>query len=290
MNEVSEQISNTTCYLERNINDIELKNAIFSKLEELQSQIEAQTVSRITAKLNRLYGGNIHLPQKVNGYINLSQHVLTKDQKLLLSLGVKCHIKPKFDPLKKQLELEMLFESLHKLQERSIINMNPNIREQLKAEATKNRDHKNSTILTKELRVAAKQLKEHPDVIVRRADKSNIFVVMDKSEYKNKLDHILSNRNKFERITRNPVAALKTEVNKLIAAANRGNEQPILKPIVGEYSTGYIYGTVKIHKPGNPLRPIISQVSAPTYETAKQINNIITPYLPTGQIPNQLNR
>ena len=48
----------------------------------------------------------------------------------------------------------------------------------------------------------------------------------------------------------------------------------------GEFSPGYIYDNVKIHKPNSPLRPIISQVPTPTYRLAKQLNSIISPYTP----------
>ena len=40
-----------------------------------------------------------------------------------------------------------------------------------------------------------------------------------------------------------------------------------------------MYITVKMHKPGYPLRPIISQVTTPTYQLTKTINDLITPYL-----------
>ena len=123
-------------------------------------------------------------------------------------------------------------------------------------------------------------MKNHPDIIVRKADKSNIFVILDRQEYRAKLDNIISDTTKFQRISRNPINSLKIEVNKLIAAANSGHEIKILKPIIGEFTPGYLYGNVKIHKPGNPLRPIISQVTTPIYHTAKQLNSIITPYLP----------
>ena len=43
---------------------------------------------------------------------------------------------------------------------------------------------------------------------------------------------------------------------------------------------GYCYGTVKTHKPGNKLRPIISQIPAPTYKVAKKLCEILTPYIP----------
>ena len=50
--------------------------------------------------------------------------------------------------------------------------------------------------------------------------------------------------------------------------------------IVGDYTLGYIYGNVKTHKNGNPLRPIISQIPSPTYHLAKKLNSILTPYVP----------
>lgn len=165
-----------------------------------------------------------------------------------------------------------------------MITVNPDLRNLLRAESTKRRDFdSHSTLLTPELRQAAKELKNHPDIIIRKADKSNVLVVLDKQEYKNKLDSILSDTTKFTKIKRDTTKSLKTDVNKLIAAANKSNkknEPNILNPIVGEYSPGYLYGTVKTHKKGNPLRPIISQVTTPIYETAKHLNKLISPYMP----------
>ena len=45
---------------------------------------------------------------------------------------------------------------------------------------------------------------------------------------------------------------------------------------------GYCYGTVKTHKPGNKLRPIISQIPTPTYNIAKKLCKILTPYVPAA--------
>ena len=56
------------------------------------------------------------------------------------------------------------------------------------------------------------------------------------------------------------------------------------KKATGHYSPGYIYGNVKTHKPGNPIRPIISQVPTPTYAVSKQFDDIMKPYLPTEYI------
>ena len=73
---------------------------------------------------------------------------------------------------------------------------------------------------------------------------------------------------------------METKVNKLIHEANRHSLVKLLEPITGEYKPGYIFGTVKLHKNGKPLRPIISQIPTPIYGTAKQLNAMITDYLP----------
>ena len=213
-------------------------------------------------------------------YLNLSGIELTEHQKKFLDLGPKCHIKPKYDPLKKQVETEILYASLIDLESKDKIEINSNLKPQLIAESTKCRDKKSSRILTPELRNAASELKNHKDIIVRRADKANNYVIIKRYEYNGKLDAILSDTTKFKRITRNPIKELIVDVNRMIKQVNGSNESKILKPIVGEYKPGYLYGTVKTHKPGNPLRPIVSQIPTPTYETSKCLNKLIMPYLP----------
>ena len=173
-------------------------------------------------------------------------------------MGTKCHIKPKFKYLQKKAEIEILYESLLRLQENNKVTVHENLQPQLLAESTKRRDFDKSNILTPDLRKAATELKNHEQIIVLKADKSNAYVVLDKTEYKEKLDTILGDTTKFKSISRNPVSDLKIQVNKLIKTANQQNGHKLFTPIIGEYKPGYIYGTVKTHKDRNPLRPIIS--------------------------------
>ena len=124
-------------------------------------------------------------------------------------------------------------------------------------------------------------MKENEDIIVRRADKSNIFVILDKQEYHDKLNSILNDTSKFERLTKDPTKQLTSKLNKLIGAANAAIGDIHFAKIIGEYSTGYVYGNIKTHKPGNPLRPIISQIPAPSYDLAKKLNRLLTPFTPS---------
>ena len=262
------------------IEDPQLRETVFEKLHECKQSAENETFQRTTRKLNGLYGGLVVLPEKCERYINISSHQLNSDQKEILSLGPKFHYKKKFDPLVKKIETELLYDSILRLADKNIISVHENLKPQLLAEATRNRDYSYSRVVTKKLLDAANDLKVHESMIVRNADKANCFVVMDKKDYTDKLDAILSDDTKFKALSRNPINQLKTEVNKLIKDSNQQSKQKLFEPLIGDFKTGYIYGTVKTHKNGNPLRPIISQIPTPVYTTAKTLNRIISPYLP----------
>ena len=118
-------------------------------------------------------------------------------------------------------------------------------------------------------------------ITIRKADKANVYVILDSQEYVEKLDSLLSDQSKFEQLISDPTNNLKVEANKIINEVNGNPDNFKLKKITGEYSPGYIYGNVKIHKEGNPIRPIISQISTPTYELSKTLDNIIKPYIPS---------
>ncbi|XP_064082963.1 uncharacterized protein LOC135198973 [Macrobrachium nipponense] len=124
------------------------------------------------------------------------------------------------------------------------------------------------------------ELEEKVNITVQRADKTAAFVLIDTAEYHEKLDAILSNKSKFERLTRNPTDDIKREANGVISAVNAATNAVHLPLMQGDYSLGYLYGNVKTHKLGSPLRVIISQTPAPTYDLAKRLNQILTPYVP----------
>ena len=104
---------------------------------------------------------------------------------------------------------------------------------------------------------------------------------MNKNDYQDKINNILSDSSKFIKIEKDPTESLKQQANNLISTLNAAVDDLKLSKIIGEFSPGYIYGTIKTHKENNPIRPIISQIPTPTYQLAKRINEIITPYMPT---------
>lgn len=220
------------------------------------------------------------MPRPSEGYTNLSSVQLSKDEQDFLNLGINHKIAPKYDLAQKKAELEILYQDVLSLRGKRKIDVNPNIKEQLMAESTKDRSRPGRRSLSPRLLRAAKELKRKADIQIRKADKSNTYVILDKSEYLSKTDAILADTAKFKKISRNPIEELKRKTNDLITAANKAAGSSIIPRVTGDYQPGYMYGNVKTHKPGNPLRPIISQIPLPTYDLAKKLNNMLSKFVP----------
>jgi hypothetical protein len=214
--------------------------------------------------------------------LNLSKHELTEDQKQVLNLGLNCHIQGKFDPTTKKMELELMYRATCKLEKEKKIQINEGFSDALKNEGNKNRSSRRKPILTQNLKNAINELKNNENIVIRRADKTSNYVILDRDEYKHKQECILNDPAKFEQIRSDPTKQLKTKLNKLITSCNSVVDYAHFPKLEGDFSPGYIYGNVKVHKNKTdpPLRPIISQVTAPTYQIAKKINEILQPYLP----------
>ena len=92
---------------------------------------------------------------------------------------------------------------------------------------------------------------------------------MDKKEYEQKIQKIVDDETKFKLLKKDPTEKLKKDANKLITTLNAAENSMKIPKIIGDYKPGYMYGTIKVHKDGNPLRPIISLVTTPSYKLAK---------------------
>jgi len=262
--------------------DENVRKAINTELNRLKQQHRQGVEARNIKKLSRIYGGNIKLPKPKEDFINLAPNLaLTPDQEKLLNMGLNCHYMSKPRPHRKRVELECLLEDIQKHEAAGRVITSNNIQASFIAEAAKTRGSYQSRVLHKRHKEAAKQLREN-DIIIRRADKTAALVIIPKAEYLHKMDNILSDNTKFKRITRNPTEDIKKRINAVVKSINAIQSAPKLPKLTGEYSLGYAYGTVKTHKPGNPLRPIISQIPTGSYEVAKRLNGILTPYVPAN--------
>ena len=187
----------------------DLKCRTVKDLADQLSHHQNVVESRAQKKLCNLYGGWLPLAKPTDGYLNLSKASLTDDQKGLLNLGVNFTFSPRFSSQAKKAELELLYQDICKLEAEKKIIVNPDIQEQLQAEGTKNRSRLHKPALAPRLHRAARQLRENTDIVIRKADKAQVFVLLDSSEYYAKAAEILSDESKFMPVARNPVEQLK---------------------------------------------------------------------------------
>jgi len=262
--------------------DSNLKVLILKKLNDVSFCQLNHVKKRTFKKLQKLFEIKKQNDNQKDQFINLSDVTLTNTQKQFLNLGLNCHYLKKANPIEKKIEIEKLMDNILQLESKHKITINPSLPIELRAEAVKLRGNYKSKILTPELKKAAEELKNNPDIIIKRADKTSMYVIMNKNEYFSKLNTILNDNSKFKKIKKDPSNEIKIKLNKIISQINSSCPELQIKLLRGEYKPGYIYGNVKIHKPNNPLRPIISQIPTATYTISKIINELITPYVPNN--------
>ena len=195
-------------FQETKYNALDIETDLLEETDEaLQASLDNhQRIARkrIQKKLCRLYGGWVPLPQPSDAFVNLSRHQLTPDQRDVLNLGLNYKYSPKFRSVTKKAELENLYQDICRLREQNRLHVNPDIQHELRAESIKNRGGLKAPSLAPRLRRAAQELRDNEDIIIRRADKSSVFVILNREDYFSKTDEILSDRTKFKRISKKP--------------------------------------------------------------------------------------
>ena len=241
-------------------------------------------------KLEKMYGSSICMKQEKAGVINLSNYVISDQLASIFDLGMNCHLRSKYDTLRKRIEVEKLYSQIKSEVTKGTLNIHngEQLRTELKRFGLRDYGNFEKDLLDKEQYKAIKTLTSNKDIMVRRADKSNIFVLMNRNEYIEKLNVILADTNRFKKLSLDSTDNLKRTLNDLIELANAKSQSNVFAKLVGQYNAGYLYGNPKIHKSTTdpPLRPIISQVGTPTYTVAQKLNNILKEYMPAGHMIN----
>ena len=114
-----------------------------------------------------------------------------------LQLGYNYHLNKNYDQLVKQTELEMLFCNIVNSVKKGFVSIDDSLKSQLSAERYIRRGCKNSTFLPQRLLLASKRLKANQDIVIRKANKYNTYVIFYKSNYFSKISNILSDDSKF---------------------------------------------------------------------------------------------
>ena len=124
--------------------------------------------------------------------------------------------------------------------------------------------------------------------MVLTADKGVAMAVMDRKEYQEKVEDLLTS-TPYRTISTDPTNKLNTQLIQKLRRIKRETNMD-----EGTYMTMYpthctapkIYGLPKIHKTGTTLRPIVSSRGFVTYVVAKVIAKVLKPLI--GKLPHHI--
>ncbi|KYN07871.1 hypothetical protein ALC62_01155 [Cyphomyrmex costatus] len=129
-----------------------------------------------------------------------------------------------------------------------------------------------------------KFINEHHNLLITNADKGNVTVFLDRNTYLSKMEDILSDRDTYEIIDRDPTKKLTQDLRALLVrwkGVKFIDDSTYRKLFMTDGNIPRAYGLIKIHKNGNPLRVIISSINSPLYYISLFLhNNIIQNSIP----------
>ena len=207
-------------------------------------------------------------------------------EELALSQGLSFCVPPKVKRAEIFAEFEVLFGQLKHHEETSESH-----RQRLKADLCDIAHSfcgtpidKTNFFMQREAIAAARSLEANKDIIISRPDKGSGVVLLNKQDYIDKMNVIVDDTTKFQLLgpasnfdrTKNIETNLQSKLRSLKNAKHisaKVYEQ--VRPVGSQRPR--MYGLPKVHKAGNPLRPIISMTNSPQHRLAKWLVTILKP-------------
>ncbi|CAF1680615.1 unnamed protein product, partial [Adineta ricciae] len=140
--------------------------------------------------------------------------------------------------------------------------------------------NRNATFDDKHEEQLLRNLSKDPSIVITRPDKGKGVVVINRADYIEKLERILSDTSKFRVVDKDPTGCREAALTSLLRRMKKEEylteqEYRFVKP-VGSIPAR-LYGLPKVHKTNTPLRPIVSCVQSYNYRLGKFLADIIKP-------------
>ncbi|XP_011859689.1 PREDICTED: uncharacterized protein LOC105557131 [Vollenhovia emeryi] len=121
-------------------------------------------------------------------------------------------------------------------------------------------------------------LREHPEIIITRADKGHTTIAIDRHIHREKWRPYLMIRTLISQLRKIPQKKLISSLHKILMDWKKSNyiDNSIYRRLnCTDGTLPRAYGLPKIHKPECPLRIIVSSVDSPLYSFSFFLHNII---------------
>ncbi|CAF4999366.1 unnamed protein product [Rotaria sp. Silwood1] len=123
-------------------------------------------------------------------------------------------------------------------------------------------------------------LSKDPSILITKPDKGRGVVILDRNDYIEKLENILSDNRKFKLLNEEPTISRENALTTVLRQMKNDEylaqqEYKYIKP-VGSVPAR-LYGLPKVYKDNVPLRSILSCIKSYNYKLGKFLANIIKP-------------
>ena len=252
---------------------------------------------RQNAKLTRLIAENVrHDPKQI--IHNFSSHELTPNQESVLMKGLNFAVPPK--KLKYEdfmLPFELLYRDIGDSCKKEELVFAKNELKHIAFSSYKTfnkKSHKFENITQPENQVFL-ELVDNDNIIIQKADKGNVIVIVDKTSYFTKMNSILCDESKFKKVDFFQKSLKNNELDYILE--KEGEIVDFLKElkdskVISETAfnqlkpsgsqPGVLYGLCKVHKGVSadgsppPFRPILSAINTPSYKIAKFLTPLLS--------------
>ena len=131
----------------------------------------------------------------------------------ILSLGLRCHNKLSFDQSERKMEIELMYDDRREKQRSKLITVSEvNIFkcELERSGAQRIRDHR-LDVLNKDQYKKVRELRNNPHIAIRKAYRSNAFVILNSQCYNNGMEELVSDESEFVKIHQYTTVMLKNQ-------------------------------------------------------------------------------
>ena len=223
---------------------------------------------------------NVHVFDSGKVVVNLFSYILNDTETLLLGRGRTFSVPPNhLDAVDIRTSFEMFFRHISPLLSNGTYRIKHRLRELCNRYIYSYKPRQVTNISREECNAFHKLLK-NKGIVICRSDKGNGVVLLDRTDYINKLQDILNDSTKFQELPDDPTASRESKLQRYLYNLKRKgifdqHTYDNIRPSGSQPSR--LYGLPKTHKANVPLRPIVSCIGSYSYNLAKFLVNMLRP-------------
>ena len=279
-----QQVKHNTDNLTNKIGFI-TKLVLYQKIKVIMKKEETTWSNTHKKKLDRLQSEKLQFDKiKLiiieNVIYNFSSYKLSSSEEYPLSFSLDQHIPGKFNKNKTQTEFENFYH--HVLQHTK--DLDQESQDELKSKIRGTCENYSKIKIPYQQQKVINNLSNNKSIILIKQDKGRGIVILGRNHYTEKCLSIVESKL-FRKLEKDSTKTLESKVRRTLRKIKNVLSEDDYKKLYHTGSrSGLFYGTAKVHKLQSnqglnelTVRPMLSNIGTATCETAKYLNNLLSP-------------